>query len=67
VAREVTYGNRVSTQTAHQLSVLTGIGAFAVYFWALQRRWPVRSSREALKIGGWWLLLTAGAPGRWPG
>jgi hypothetical protein len=47
-----------SEWTAHQLSGLTGIGAFAAYFSALQRRWPIPSTREALKIGTSWLLLT---------
>ena len=34
--------------------------AFAAYFWSLQRRWPIPSTGEALRIGGIWLVLTIG-------
>jgi hypothetical protein len=58
VVREATYGRRVSEYTSHRLSVLTAIGAFDVYFWRLQRRWPLRDEREALRVGEIWLVLT---------
>ena len=48
----------MSEHTAHQLSALPGVGAFAAYFWLLQRHWPIPSTREALKIGGVWFGLT---------
>ena len=30
----------------------------AVYFVALQRRWPVQTTRQAVEIGGAWVALT---------
>lgn len=58
IAREATYGKRVGEQTAHGLSGLTAVGAFAVYFWALQRRWPLATTEDGVKAGGAWLALT---------
>jgi hypothetical protein len=58
IAREATYGRAVSEHTAHQLSGLTAITAFAAYFRALQRRWPLGGKREAVAVGGAWLGLT---------
>ena len=45
-------------QRAHQASCATAVAAFAAYFHVLQRRWPLRSRSEALKVGGIWLALT---------
>ncbi len=56
--REATYGKWVKTQTAHQLSALVGITAFAGYFRALQRAWPIRAKVDALRVGGVWLAMT---------
>jgi hypothetical protein len=56
--REATFAQRVSEQTAHQLSAVTGVAAFGGYFWALQRRWPLRRRSEALGVGARWLCLT---------
>jgi hypothetical protein len=58
VARETTYGPRLSERTAHQLSGLTAVAAFALYFAALQRRWPLCSTGEALEVGTGWLVMT---------
>jgi hypothetical protein len=58
VAREATYGRRVSEHTGHQISGLTAVCAFAAYFWALQRRWSIPTGTEAVKVGGAWLGLT---------
>jgi hypothetical protein len=58
VAREATYGRRVGERTAHNLSAVTGIGAFAGYFAFLSRRWPLASDREALIVGGRWIAMT---------
>ena len=60
VAREATLGKRFDERTAHQLSTLTAIAAFTGYFASLQRRWPLASTRDALKVGGAWLVLTIG-------
>jgi hypothetical protein len=43
---------------AHQLSSLTAIAAFGIYFRALHRRWPIPTTRSAQRIGAAWLGLT---------
>ena len=58
VAREATYGRRMGERTAHNVSTITAMTAFAGYFSLLQRRWPLASEREALEIGGRWLVMT---------
>lgn len=58
MVREATYGRRLGERTANQVSALSGIGAFAVFFWKLQRRWPIARGAEALRIGAAWLVLT---------
>jgi hypothetical protein len=58
VFREVTYGERLGEPRAGRLSALSAITAFAGYFRFLDLRWPLRSPREALGIGGIWLALT---------
>jgi hypothetical protein len=58
VAREATYGRAASERTAHNLSGVTGIAAFAGYFWALQRRWPLASRSDAFAVGASWLAMT---------
>ena len=58
ILRELTYGQRVSERVAHQISGATAIGAFGVYFVALERRWPLRTRADALQVGGAWLALT---------
>ena len=58
IVREATYGKRLSAPIAHQVSTVTAIYGFAAYFAVLQRRWPIPSRSESLKIGGTWLGLT---------
>ncbi len=58
IAREVTYGRRLSSGTSNRLSVLTALAAFAAYFRLLQRRWPLARRSEALEVGAVWLGLT---------
>ena len=48
----------LSEGAAHAASGATAVGAFAGYFSFLQRRWPIPTSRDALKIGGAWLAMT---------
>jgi hypothetical protein len=48
----------IGERRAHQVSTGTLIGALAIYFWALDRRWPTRSLGEALQIGAAWAALT---------
>ena len=58
VLREATYGRRVSERAAHQLSGVTAIAAFGFYFSALDARWPLRDTHEAVEVGVGWLALT---------
>jgi hypothetical protein len=58
IAREKVYGPRVSEGVAHQLSTATAIVAFAAYFTALERRWPIATGEDAAVIGARWLAMT---------
>lgn len=58
--RERLYAKRVGEQRSHQISTVTAITLFAIYFSALERRWPIPSDREALAIGATWTTLTVG-------
>jgi hypothetical protein len=60
VAREATYGRVASENVAHQVSGVTAIAAFTLYFKALQRRWPLESDAQAAAIGAMWLAQTVG-------
>jgi hypothetical protein len=60
VARETTYGKRVPELTAHQISTLMALIAFAGYFDFLERRWPLDDRRQALSMGMFWAALTVG-------
>lgn len=56
--RELLYKDRVGESPANQISVATLIGLLALYFWVLQRRWPLATTRDALSIGAIWVALT---------
>jgi hypothetical protein len=56
--RQLGYGRLMGELSAHQLSCLTGIMLFLLYTWCLSLYWPLQSSRQALTIGGIWLILT---------
>ena len=56
--REATYGRHIVEECAKQVSGITLVGALALYFWNLHRRWPIPSSGDAAKIGGAWVTLT---------
>ena len=56
--RELVYRDRVGELTAHQISTAVALALFAVYFMALQRRWPLPSRRCALQVGALWVALT---------
>jgi hypothetical protein len=58
VVREVIYGKRLGEPGANRLSALTAIVALALYFRALQRRWPLQDGVEASQVGAAWLALT---------
>jgi len=52
------YQNYVGELVAHQISTVTAIILFALYFHFLITRWRIESSRQAITIGLIWLLLT---------
>ena len=56
--RDFAYEERVGETTAGQISTGTLIALLALYFWILQRRWPLASRREALSVGAIWVALT---------
>ena len=56
--RETTYGRRVGERTAQNISGVTGVAAWGAWFWALNRRWPIRDDREAAIIGAAWAAMT---------
>jgi hypothetical protein len=58
VARELTYKDRVGETTANQTSAASLTALLAIYFLALQRRWPLPSNRAALEVGASWVVLT---------
>ena len=57
-ARELAYKDQVGDSAANQISVAPLIALLALYFWVLQRRWPLRSTRDALSIGAIWVALS---------
>ena len=58
VIRETTYKERVGDLTGDQISGATLVVLLALYYWALERRWPIATTRAALEIGAAWVLLT---------
>lgn len=58
VLREATFANALSERVAHAASGATAVVGFAGYFSVLQRRWPIPTTGEALRIGSAWLAMT---------
>src|SRR3974390_2013861 len=56
--RQIVFANYMSELQAHQLSTLTGSIAIGGFIWLVLRKWPLSSSRQALRVGGMWLILT---------
>lgn len=56
--REGSYGRRLEQRTAQQLSGVTLSAALALYFWRLNRRWPIPTGADAARIGAAWVALT---------
>ena len=56
--RTYVYGPYMSELLAHQISCATGILLFAAYFWLLNKRWTLTSTKQSLQIGASWLILT---------
>lgn len=57
-ARELLYRERVGEQAAHYISTATLLMLLALYVAILQRRWPIPTRSEAMRIGTYWLALT---------
>ena len=56
-ARELAYKDQVGESTANQISIAPLIALLALYFWVLQRRWPLATRRDALSVGAIWAAL----------
>jgi hypothetical protein len=57
-ARELAYKDHVGESAANQISVAPLLALLALYFWLLQRRWPLATRRDALSIGAIWVALS---------
>lgn len=55
--RELAYKDQVGDATANQISVASLIALLTLYFWALQRHWPLATTRDALSVGAIWAVL----------
>ncbi len=56
--REKLYGQFMRELSAHQLWTLIGIILFGAYTWILTGVWRIESPKQALVIGGMWLIMT---------
>jgi drug/metabolite transporter (DMT)-like permease len=56
--RELVYKESVGEAAAGQISTGSLIALLALYFWILERRWPIPTTRAALTIGAAWVVLT---------
>ena len=56
--REFAYKDQVGESAANQISVAPLVALLGLYFWILQRRWPLATTREALSIGAIWVALS---------
>ncbi|MCP3891296.1 MAG: hypothetical protein GY702_20890 [Desulfobulbaceae bacterium] len=58
VIREKVYGQLMRELSAHQLSTFVVLICFGVYIWVISCVIRIESSRQALLIGGMWLIMT---------
>lgn len=56
--REALYADTVGDDAANLISTGTLLALLSGYIWVLQRRWPLRSRREALTVGAAWAAPT---------
>ena len=56
--RELAYKDDVGERAAGQISTGSLIALLALYFWVLDRRWPIPTKRGALTIGAAWVVMT---------
>ena len=57
-AREFAYKDEVGESAANQISVAPLIALLGLYFWIVQRRWPLATTRGALSVGAIWVVLS---------
>jgi hypothetical protein len=57
-ARELVYKEQVGESTANQISVAPLIALLTLYFWFLQRRWPLATTRDAVAVGAAWAAMS---------
>lgn len=58
ILRELSYGRLLPERAAHQLSTALCMLFTGVVVWAVSRRWPLTSARQAWLLGTCWLLAT---------
>jgi hypothetical protein len=58
LARDRLYGPRVGELAGHQFSTATLLILFGLYFYGLERLWPLYSRQTAWAIGVVWLIMT---------
>jgi hypothetical protein len=56
--RDALYEEAVGENAAGVISTGTLLALLGGYIWLLERRWPLRSEREALTVGAAWAALT---------
>jgi hypothetical protein len=58
--REATYKRAITELAAGQVSTAILLGLMTAYMQALNRRWPIPTSRTAFTVGGLWAVLSIG-------
>ena len=56
--REALLTPNLGDTVGRQLSTLSLLALFAVWFWYLHRRWPLSTARQAWLVGVVWLVVT---------
>lgn len=57
-AREFWLNNHFEELTAHQISTVTLLLLFAIYFYIIFKKHPIQSTNQSFKIGLLWMVLT---------
>jgi hypothetical protein len=58
IVRDKAYGPRVGELAGHQFSTAILLILFGVYFYGLERLWPLYSASSAWLVGVVWLIMT---------
>ncbi len=56
--RAAGYGRYFDERTANQISCIAGIILLGLTIWAIGRRWPFQSPRQAWAVGVLWMVMT---------